>query len=104
MVMAAQLFLREVLKRQEAGEASCLATDGVAARFAQYRANAYLSRAASLLAPVAKQYEHSLFLVRLDRSSAKRLGFKASLEMAKLSLAKFIRIGNVAAQSESARS
>jgi len=69
MVMAAQLFLREVLERQEAGEASCLAADGVATRFAQSRASAFLCRAASLLAPAAKRCEQSLFLVRLDRPS-----------------------------------
>ena len=66
--MAVQLLLREVVECQKAGEASCLATDGVATGFAPCRANAYLCRAASLPAPVAKQCEQSLFLVRLNRS------------------------------------
>src|SRR5438874_13713828 len=68
-VMAVQPLLREVLERREDGQAACLATDGVATRFAQCRASAYLSRVASLLARVAKRCEQSLFLVRLDRPS-----------------------------------
>jgi len=68
--MAVQPLLREVLERREAGEAACLATDGVATGFAPCRANAYLCRAASLRVPAAaKQCEQSLFLVRLDRPS-----------------------------------
>src|SRR5438132_12690548 len=88
MVMAVQPLLREALECQKAGEGSCLATDGVATGFAPCRANAYLCRAASLPAPVAKQCEQSLFLVRLDRPSDGANRSKASLEMGKLSLAK----------------
>jgi hypothetical protein len=56
------MAVREVLECQEVGEAACLATDGVATGFAR-------CRAASLPAPVAKQCERSLFLVRLGRPS-----------------------------------
>ena len=72
-----QTLFREVLEPREAGEAACLATDGVATGFAPCRANAYLFRMALLPAPAAaKQCEQSLFSVRLNRP----LGREVSLQ------------------------
>jgi len=65
--------------------------DEAATGFAPCRANVYLRQAPSLPAAVAKQCEHSLFLVRLGRPFDGQISFKTSLEMAALSLVKFIR-------------
>ena len=65
--------------------------DEAATGFSPCRASVYLRQAPSLPAAAVKRCENSLFLVRSGRPFDGQISFKTSLEMAALSLVKFIR-------------